>query len=102
MANAKENNNDALEELKEKLKKVIKQIPISETGFAIDFFTNVFEKLFVVRDNNNQKLLDIHSVISYINNRMKNTKSRQHQAFWAKIYKMLLDAKEKLEKIEPI
>ena len=99
MPSKKQNNNEALDNLKNNLEKIISQIPKSDSGFAIDFFKNIYAKLFIVRNNNKQKLLDIHSVISYIDGRMRNSKNPVHQAFWAKIYKMLLETREKLEKI---
>ncbi|MFW6121502.1 MAG: hypothetical protein ACOC80_11465 [Petrotogales bacterium] len=95
--NEKKNNNEVLEQLKNDLKEVANQIPKSETELFLDFMKNVWAKMFVVKNNDNP--LDIRFVISYIDNRMKNTKNKQHQAFWVKIYKMLLDAKENLEKI---
>ena len=97
MPNSKENNNEALELLKGKLTKALEQIPKSENGLAIDFMKNVWAKLFVVKKD--QTPIDIHSVISYIDSRMKNTKSKQHQAFWAKIVKMLLETAKELNPI---
>lgn len=95
--NAKQNNNEALEQLKNELTTVAKQIPKSEMKLFLDFMENIWAKLFV--DKPNTKILDIRSVISYIEGRIRNSRNQQHQAFWAKIYKMLFDMKEKLERI---
>lgn len=93
----KQNNNEALEELKKELTDVMKKIPRSEIELFLDFMENVWKKLFVIEKN--QKPIDIHFVIRYIDKRMKKTRNKQHQAFWAEIFKMLLEAIEKLERI---
>lgn len=97
MPNNKQNNNEVLEQLKEDLMRVAKEIPHSEVELFLDFMKNIWGKLFISK--NNDKPLDFHYVINYIESRMRNTKNRQHQAFWAKIYKMLEESKEKLIKI---
>lgn len=93
--NKKKNNNEVLEQLKKDLKEVANKIPKSETELFIDFMQNIWGKLFIIKKD--KKLLDFRYVINYIENRMKNTKNKQHQAFWTRIYKILVEMREKLE-----
>ena len=94
--NNKKNNNEALEKLKNDLKDVANKIPKSETVLFLEFMNNVWAKMFVLQKDN--KILDIRSVIVYIEYRVRNSKNKQHQAFWTKIFKMLIDFRDKLEK----
>ena len=93
----KKNNNQVLEDLKNDLKKILKQIPSSEMELFLDFFKNVWAKIFVSK--NNDKPLDIHSVISYIENKIKYSKNPIHKQFYAKIYKRLKKMVDELKLI---
>ena len=97
MASKKQNNNKALENLKLELIEVLNKIPKSEVNLSTNFLLNVLSKLFILKKG--KKNIDIHSVISYIDNITKNTNNKQHKVFWIKVYKIVKKFADKLESI---
>jgi hypothetical protein len=95
--NQKEKNNQLIDDLKKDLIKMGGLIPISEKELFLDFTKYILEKLFTIKKNNNT--LDISYVINYITIRIKNTKNKIHQNFWANVLKRILKTINELKKI---
>ena len=96
--NQKEKNNQLIEDLKNDLIKIGGLIPPSERELFLDFTKYILGNLFIIK--NNKKVLDFRTVINYIEIRIKKTRNKTHQEFWANVLKKILKTVNELKKIE--